>query len=238
MFKTLQVHCLSSGNTKFHQNQIVIPFGGTTLGLFVGYSKDLIFIKFPSGTIHEYDKADLLKDFHLYITSDEQIQEGDLQEGDYFLAGNVLLRYKNEYSIKFSGKNEKRKIVATTNPDLQAYKWELGAPPSTIKQGLPSIPTDFIEAYVQAQGKITEVVIEYEYANEGYSNEGKPALKLKLNPDGTIIWKLKEEKMYTRQEVEKIAFDSYDYGFDEGLDHMEWSKGARFYEWFNKKYPE
>lgn len=136
-------------------------------------------------------KLDYIKDSalgtepqHLYFTTDEEIKEGDWV---YDPAYNRVAKYLN----RLQGGNcsdHCKKIVATTDPEL----WR--KPAVDIRKtgslysldGVDKIPTDFIEAYVREQGKITEVMLEYEVAppSERY---GKAIDVLKLRPNGTVI---------------------------------------------------
>lgn len=158
-------------------------------------------IRKSTGVIKTYTKQ-LSKSYqpqHLYITTDEEIKEGD-----WYLLGNTPRK-----STGNLGKPDSKwlKIIATTDPklvfnnkferEIQGVKMEA----SHHKQ-LPQIPQSFIEEYCKAGG-IDEVLVEYEYGFSLKLRAGgqSHAYKLKLNPDNTIIIHPVEEKMYNREEV-------------------------------------
>ena len=97
---------------------------------------------------------------HLYLTSDEEIKEGDwvIYKGRIVQASiKTQLRIINITS---------KKIIATTDKSLEIslgkpYKADMNTIIHPRKQ-LPQIPQSFIEAYVKAEGKIDEVQVEME----------------------------------------------------------------------------
>lgn len=101
---------------------------------------------------------------NLYIVN----TEAEIKEGDWFIYffGDSLEVVKCE-SLKEGNPNHKRnckKIIATTNPELQ----------------LPLINPEFVEEYVNQQGKIDEVDVEFE---------------LHEVPKAFVVWKNKEETL-------------------------------------------
>lgn len=131
------------------------------------------------------------------------------------------------------------KIVATTNPDL----WK----------SVAKIPTDFLEAYIREQGKITEVLLEYDkfmcnpsdpksegmgegymlgrgYVEHGYYTE------LKLRPNGTVIIHPVKQKTYTREEVRAMLSE---YGADVASGFLFNKDNTPAVDaWLAKYYPE
>ena len=72
---------------------------------------------------------------------------------------------------------------------------------------IPQIPESFIKAYVEANGEIDEVMVEYDMTVEsGYNNilsgGEESAYFLKTREDNTvIIHKVKSDKQYTAKDV-------------------------------------
>lgn len=166
---------------------------------------------------------------HLYFTTDEEIKESDWV---IYMYTNSLMKAtrvnKDEnyiFTVTDTGRgdlslNQCRKIVATTNPDLNNICNNCGKDRGNMLGGscdncfkyhtsplIAKIPTDFIEAYVKAQGSIKEVMLEYKseyqpYWEHGEFHKNADKLTLKLNSDGTVIWHpIEESKVFTRQQV-------------------------------------
>lgn len=63
--------------------------------------------------------------------------------------------------------------------------------------------------------------------------EKKDSYKLKLNSQGSVIWSLKEEKMYSHKEVREILGLAKIY-----CDNITYCTGSALKEWFDKNYPQ
>lgn len=136
---------------------------------------------------------------HLYIISEEEIQEGDWVI-DYRTTPTLI----HQFSTNFQHK-EVKKIIASTNnmQEELSVKGDIG--------NMPQIPDSFIQKYVKQQGKIEEVEVEYEeHLDQTHSKHGAYVLTLKLSPDNTIFISLLKSKIYTREEVVKILHNSLD----------------------------
>lgn len=131
---------------------------------------------------------------HLYITSDEEIKEGDW----YILKiGNDESQPLRRTDCESVFRGDKKRIVATTNPEL----WTKTPIESTsghfLNQPLPKIPTDFIEVFAREQG-IWEVELEIDnHLPDTDGDFGKP----KLRPNGTVIIHPVQEKKFTMKEM-------------------------------------
>lgn len=101
--------------------------------------------------------------YHLYITSDDEIKEGDWYIANVFGEKDVqLFNYKaNKVDITYL-KNNCKKIIATTDKSLKVNTTILeGTGGKLIKvSNLPQPPKAFIEEYVKLGG-INEVLVEY-----------------------------------------------------------------------------
>lgn len=145
---------------------------------------------------------------HLYILSDEEIKERDWC---LHIPTNTLYQCKNvvhDNKVKEETGNCK-KIIATTdksllvigskNTELLSY---------TNKDGnfcLARPSNEFLQAYCKANGKIDEVLVEYELYSVtttlNYKNVVDKKYSLKISPDNTITIKKVEEKMYSKEEI-------------------------------------
>lgn len=158
---------------------------------------------------------------HLYIVTDDEIKEGDWclffwdgnKEGELGQIGSKPQQYFPENGHTLN--KNLRKIIATTDPNLQA---NVGG--YMLTQKLPQIPQSFIEEYCR-KGGIDEVDVEYgKYRDGNFINDGKThafttLLRPKVNSDNTINIHLVKDT-YTREEVEQLCVSAYADGFYEG----------------------
>lgn len=179
------------------------------------------------------------KSQHLYFTTDDEIQKGDwvLSNGHPVVVTEV--RGDGEFTVAGIPRfvSNIKKIVATTNPDLWGYKTTgshgAHAPLRSTREvvGVPKIPTDFIEAYVREQGKIKEVLIEYDELNQrsadSFDLEVYTSYRLKLRSNGTVIIHRVKEKTYKYEDLTSIRNKALGYGASDV-----------FLEWFNQNYAE
>jgi hypothetical protein len=158
---------------------------------------------------------------HLYITTDEKIEEGDWYYGVILGVETVQLCDNKEHEIELTAtKYLCRKVIASTDPKLKLKVVDRNTC-KPIASGimhkykniqLPQIPQQFIKEYCKAGG-IEEVDVEYEeymtegwipsYSNPDNSNLDQPAeldYRIKVNPDNTInITSIKDS--WSRDEV-------------------------------------
>lgn len=173
---------------------------------------------------------------HLYITTDEEIKNGDkiLWEGKIY-------DYQEFMSMKTPVYTDYFKIIATTNPKLttkevirvgdrvhsekQDFNDQIVSTESSAElynksdhyfKALPQIPQDFIKAYCE-QGGIDEVDVEMEEESR-FAYEGDTRYTLKVDPiHNTITTHRIVEKMYSREEVEELCRNSHLLGMKETL---------------------
>ena len=173
---------------------------------------------------------------HLYITSDEDIKEGDwclVIKSHKDLLKDDIFQYNGECSINHE---YIKKIIATTNTSLYTEKesWFSSVKSfddNKVKLQLPQPSQEFIEAYIKVYNEgnpITEVMIEYEIiCGRCYSNTDEcwsakecsrntdfpDIVKLKINSDNTINIKLIKDK-WSREEVEQLCKLAFKYHCD------------------------
>jgi len=134
---------------------------------------------------------------HLYLTSNEEIKEGDYYITDIGIFKCSGCETKRELSLF-------KKIIATRDKSLTKYipKGVGDKYSYPLTEFIPQIPESFIKAYVEAQGNIKEVLVEYEFTKTYVDSQdayGYDNIKLKLRPDNTVI--IHQAKTYTRDEV-------------------------------------
>jgi hypothetical protein len=152
---------------------------------------------------HQSELEGIVNKQHLYITSDEEIKEGDwFINEQYFISNKAELEiWQHNGEVKPS--SNPKKIIATTDKSLRFVKDHVHY------NFLPQIPESFIKAYVEAQGNIKEVNVEYEEqvirtGNVGRKNY-KSVYKVKTRSDNTII--IHPSRTYTKEDL-KEAFDA------------------------------
>ncbi len=141
------------------------------------------------------------KPYHLYITSDEEIEAGDW----------IYHKLDNK-PIKFDGNKTGgfpygyRKVIATTDSSLERY-WKLN---ETIP--LPQPSSSFIQKYVDEYNKgnqITDVLVEYEEISGKLLSYGRgftpSEIKPKINPKDNTITIKKVKDSWTREEVVSLC---------------------------------
>ena len=123
---------------------------------------------------------------HLYFTTDEKIKESD-----WFINTNFQKIYQGNSEnsksiIEFGPHPEIRKIIATTDPELE----------------LPQPSQALIKAYCE-QGGIDEVDVEYWIVEKEYSITKKREIEIKVDPiHNTITTHRIVEKMYSISDIE------------------------------------
>jgi len=123
---------------------------------------------------------------HLSLTSDDEIKKGD-----WYIHNQISnLRISNSNAIPMDAK----KVIATTDKSLIIGKSERTnyGNENTYNSydhkevNLPQIPESFIKAYVEAQGAIKEVLVEYEKLIQHGTNGAYTEI-VKTLEDNTVI---------------------------------------------------
>jgi len=175
----------------------------------------------------EYLNAQDKKSFHLYILSDDKIEEGDW----------FLQKAGRQFPIKWDGKTKLnfhcKKIIATTDKSL-IIKHNCDCLATTFEgcsqciERISQLSQQFIDYYITEYNKgniITEVEVEYEQIEDVLFKvyEQEP-IKLFINKDNTINISIPSNKMYSREEVEKLIIkfgDSYSYASNK-IGYLKW----------------
>ena len=110
----------------------------------------------------KYLKTNCIQPQHLYLVSDEEIKEGDWFFSSYY---KTVQQSRGHKGLDTFGEMF-QKIIATTDKSLISEESRTRGF-QNIGQSirLPQPPESFIKAFVEAQGKITEVLVEYEDKN-------------------------------------------------------------------------
>ena len=142
---------------------------------------------------------------HLYIVSDAEIKEGDWK---YCSKTNYITQFVSKAKGSIADKCKGcKKIEATTEINLGGFFR------GVQQTQLPQIPQSFIEAYVKAEGKITDCLVEVCWVHNCTKKSCtcepmtttcghvKSKFEVKTRPDNTII--IHEAKKYSRDEMIK-----------------------------------
>lgn len=165
---------------------------------------------------------------HLYILSDDKIEEGDWYiEEDIFYNNPLQASSECVETINQAPHNWK-KIIATTDKELD----------------LPSPSQSFIEKYITEYNKgnvIKDVLVEYEEMS-GEELGVDPAyypleerLELKTNPKDSTITITKCKDSWSREELKELTKRAFLYGHDKGdSSQVLADKDQAFNEWFEE----
>ena len=128
---------------------------------------------------------------YLSLLSDEDMRVDDINvPSDFSSEGDLSITSAEDLEIvndKFHGYF---KVVATNNPSLN----------------LPGFIGSFLEEYVKRYNSKKSLEVEVEYmSNFISSNKGKIEFEELNTNDNTIHIRFKEEKMYSRSEIEKLC---------------------------------
>ena len=146
--------------------------------LFIDATKEI-----ESGAAHQ--------NYHLYLVSDEEIKVGDWTI-------NVNCKYEhgelttidNEIELReYASQPQIKKVIATTDKSLGHVSYDgidKGMIPVHTPHFVPQIQQSFIEDYVKAEGKIDEVMVEYDAMPADRAPNGWDVW-LKTRDDNTII---------------------------------------------------
>lgn len=204
------------GSKSYQQCEVVMLPTEKASNLFLGSKTNKIYIE-PIGDIGIPQ--------HLYILSSEEIKEGeDLIKGAWYV--NTFREFGKPFqNDNLSNNGYLKKVIATTNESLDINIWQGN------KSFIPRPSDDFIKAFVEKQGKINKVLVEYEnhftlgnYMNtcivcqKQFSNTDKHwkycqehSIKLKVAPDNTITIRAIQE-VYVSKKVLPFVIEAL--GFD------------------------
>ena len=167
---------------------------------------------------------------HLYITSDDEIKEGDWfydsEKGKIHQCNHVFTNAVSAVSnnvTRYTHYVDTRilfKIIATTDKSLNITKqtsYRLGKSAALDVEYLPQPSQSFIKAFVKA-GSIKEVLVEYEKGgcthNSCYTPECKDlCYTIRTGSHNTITIKEAKEKMYSREEVKELCMLAHNNGW-------------------------
>lgn len=131
----------------------------------------------------------------LYLLSDEEIKEGD-----WCCKKDVKGWVFKWVDTTNDWYDNSKKIIATTDPSLN----------------LPCFPSSFLEEYVKRYNSKKSLEVKVEYTKEGRWNWGgsDPICDVWIlnSEDNTISIRFKEEKKYSRSEVEELCRKAFDAG--------------------------
>lgn len=173
----------------------------------------------------ENSYPDECKVHHLYITSDEEIKEGD-----WFINRQYMIEEdKEEYAIWRCGditpNSNPKKIIATTDTNLLKDYSEQSLNDFAC---LPQPSQEFILQYIEEYNKgnvISDVEVEYDKAtyDKWLENGASPVFDiLKVNPDNTINIKPIKNSWSREEVIEVINKFSYENCDDAYRNNDKW----------------
>lgn len=217
----------------FQEKEIVLlPFEGKAENCLVGYmDRSLLFI-YKEDYIYtqEYLKSTMSSAYHLYILSDEKIEEGDWV---YHAPTQNIIKA----TCNYTGNVRFKKIIATTNKTLEVginqcdgcragkpvdhngnhamgegrYPDYMCCKKDTYIHHLPEIDIDFIDEYIElynTQNVVNKVLVEYvDNGEEGWVGDdytGEPCwdekIELYVNKNNTVNINFKKSS-WTEKEL-------------------------------------
>lgn len=157
---------------------------------------------------------------HLYLVSNERIKKDDWFVYNSHAHGTILKQAKEindglitctDLELIIHGLTI-GKIIATTDESLKIKADVTNANVDKYSESqVPQIPKSFVKAYVEADGEIDNVMVEYDKTQcLDHKNCKIPHAhlidKLKLRQDNTVII---HKKIYTRKEVETLLMNAF-----------------------------
>lgn len=190
----------------FKRTRVVMLSTNEKASLLLGTSKGGLLIKSNRGVSNSAH----LKNQHLYLLSDDEINEGD-----WFLEKGLRISVFPNY---LTDTNECKKIIATTDKNLMWLDKSEKNPDLARINGLwkclPQPSESFLQKFIYAYNNgdpITEVMVEYKHLQ---STTGLNEEWLKVNSSDNTITIRKMKDSWTREEVINLCREAINYGKD------------------------
>jgi hypothetical protein len=183
----------------FKRTKVVMLSTNEKASLLLGTSKGGRLIKSNRGVSNSAH----LKNQHLYLLSDDEINEGD-----WFLEKGLRISIFPNY---LTDTNECKKIIATTDKLRVITKDEFSG---VDNQHLPQPSESFLQKFIYAYNNgdpITEVMVEY---NHLQSSGGLNEEWLKVNSSDNTITIRKMKDSWSREEVISLCKEVINFGKD------------------------
>lgn len=136
---------------------------------------------------------------HLYLVSNEEIKYNDWYIDDTNQIRQSITDDKEYWDVR----QDYLKIIATTDKSLSITESNVSFTDRDIQVVLPWIPESFIKAYVESNGEIDEVMVEYSSIPADRAPNGWDTY-VETTEDNEVIISLPKKKIYTRDEVIKL----------------------------------
>lgn len=154
---------------------------------------------------------------HLYITSDEEIKNGDIVY-EKLIPKIISSRKIRRFSTLSDNSHGCKKVITSTDESL----------------GLARPSDSFIKAYIKAynEGKpITEVMVQYESINVNHDTDFaiRYITQPKVAPDNTITIRSAKDS-WTREEVIELCKKAFNNGWENGQKSMKY-KNSSIYDY-------
>lgn len=176
------------------------------------------------GIIDKFGLGDILKSYtpyHMYITDNTPIKEGDWYIHDAF---GQLAPVKCNTIIQM----QRNKIIGTNNPKL-------------IADGVPAISDEFISRWVSVQGKEYKIIVEMEDVlglDDFFPNTNQPKkYKPKLSNNQLILSIVEEKQVLFPESVARMSHIMDNMKEAHSVEDSEIEKVAQKYSESEKGYP-
>jgi len=151
---------------------------------------------------------------HLYITSNDEIKEGDWYIDDTDAVRKSVTCDKDYWSRR----TDYKKIIATTDKSLGLL--DENGKYIVYTHLIPQPSESFIQKYIESYNKgeiIKDVMVEYSYKGQQYNEEDTlNSLHARVNPKDNTITIRKIKDSWNREEVVAFAYEAYKYGIQQG----------------------
>jgi len=163
---------------------------------------------------HQSELEGVVNKQHLYLVSDRKHKKGDW----------CLHQIQHEYYLKQAHEDNALlhyKIEATTDT-LKYYTESTNPKRSKDVAYIPQIPESFIKVFVEANGNIKEVFVEYEMVKKDDTFKVPIEYCLKTIEDNTVIIHIVDELATLKAENERLKWNQFNNPHNLGcVNHLE-----------------
>jgi len=171
-------------------------------------------LKCDDGQLYYYHKEQtgggIVQPQHLYILSNEEIKDGDVWiENQKYCSNRVPITHlvKDRFNQKIIATTDKS-IICNCQEDVDVETNTRFHQAGCHRElQLPQISSQFIKYFIEKNGDVDYVEVEYDCDHSQMPNKVIDVLKLTDNNE--VIIHLPKKKIYSRKEVEKLIHASH-----------------------------
>lgn len=158
---------------------------------------------------------------HLYVTISQDVEPIKVNDWCYDSKYHNIFQWKGEGSLLLIT----RKIICTNDPKLTTELETYNNQGGKILERLPQLQQSFLKEFVANPNGKYEVEYDLLLGDEEDENQNLiPKNYLKVNQDNTLNITSVEQKMYSREEVERLCRLSFGQGVKAGIPPFESKK--------------